>query len=361
MGENTNSRLRVGVIYGGQSAEREVSAVSARAVVQNLDKAKYEVLPIIITETGEWLFAEETYKQLQEPTNALPKMLSLNGTELVERSGDVSIGGNPVDVVIPMLHGPYGEDGTIQGLLEMSGIPYVGTSVLGSAICMDKIAMKNMLLSHDVALAPFIFTRESELVGFVDRVEEQISYPCFVKPANLGSSVGITKAHDRDELADAIEFALGYDEWIIVEKAINAREIELSVMGDVEVQVSVPGEIVPGEEFYSYTDKYEKSLAELRIPAPLSEREMACAQEIAVKSYKALRCDGMARVDLFLDKDTGVWMVNELNTIPGFTPISMFPKLFEYSGKSYSQLLDELVGLALERHDRKASKKKLEH
>lgn len=358
---SSTNKLRVGVIYGGQSAERDVSAVSARAVVQSLDPEKYEILPVVITEKGEWVFAEETYKQLQKNSFDLPKSLSFKGDELVERSGDIAVGGNPVDLVIPMLHGPYGEDGTIQGLLEMANIPYVGTSVLGSALCMNKIAMKNMLTSHLIPIAPFVYTRESELVGFVDRVEAIISYPCFVKPANLGSSVGITKAHNRDELADAIETALKYDEWIIVEKAIEAREIELSVMGDVDVQVSVPGEIVPGEEFYSYEDKYISDQAELRIPAPLSEREMAAAQELAVKAYKALCCDGMARVDLFLEKETGAWMVNELNTIPGFTPISMFPKLFEYSGKNYSQLLDELISIALDRHSRRESKKNLEH
>lgn len=355
------NKLRVGVIYGGQSAERDVSAVSARAIVQNLDPDQYEVLPIVIAENGEWLFADKTYKQLLESRFDLPKALPMEGSELIERSGAIAVGGNPVDVVIPMLHGPYGEDGTIQGLLEMMNIPYVGTSVLGSALCMNKIAMNNMLTSHLIPVAPFIYTRESELVGFVDRVESIISYPCFVKPANLGSSVGISKAHNRDELADAIEIALGYDEWIIVEKAIQAREIELSVMGDVDVQVSVPGEIVPGEEFYSYDDKYITGAAQLRIPAPLSEREMAAAQEISIKAYKALCCDGMARVDLFFEKETGTWMVNELNTIPGFTPISMFPKLFEYSGISYPDLLNELISMAMERHDRRESKKKLEH
>ncbi|HMS24304.1 MAG TPA: D-alanine--D-alanine ligase family protein [Acidimicrobiia bacterium] len=361
MSKNRSERLRVAVIYGGQSAEREVSAVSARAVLQNLDPAKYDVLPVIIAEQGEWLFAEETFKQLQDSRFELPRTLSLSGTELVERSGDIAVGGNPVDLVIPMLHGPYGEDGTIQGLLEMANIPYVGTSVLGSAMCMNKIAAKNMLTGHLIPTTPFIYTRESELVGFVDKVETIISYPCFVKPASLGSSVGITKAHDREELAEAIETALTYDEWILVEKAVDAREIELSVMGDDDVRVSVPGEIVPGDEFYSYDDKYINDAADLRIPAPLSEREMQAAQELAVKAYKALCCDGMARVDLFLEKETGAWMVNELNTIPGFTPISMFPKLFEYSGMSYADLLDELIAVALSRHDRRESKKNLNH
>lgn len=356
-----SSRLRVAVIYGGQSAERDVSAVSARAVVQSLDPQKYEVLPVVINTDGEWVFAEQTYKQLEISRFDLPSALSLEGTELVERSGSIAVGGNPVDVVIPMLHGPYGEDGTIQGMLEMMNITYLGTSVLGSALCMNKIAMKNMLTSHLVPIAPFIYTRESELVGFVDKVEAIISYPCFVKPANLGSSVGISKAHDRDELVDAIELALTYDEWILVEKAVDAREIELSVMGDEDIMVSVPGEIVPGEEFYSYNDKYMTDNAELRIPAPLSEREMMAAQEIAIKAYKALCCDGMARVDLFYENGTGMWMVNELNTIPGFTPISMFPKLFEYSGKNYSQLLDDLISIALSRHERRNAKKNLNH
>lgn len=359
--ELNGKKLRVGVIYGGQSAEREVSAVSARAVVQNLDPEKYDVLPVVISEDGEWVFAEETFKQLQESRFDLPKMLSMKGGELVERSGNIAVGGNPVDLVIPMLHGPYGEDGTIQGLLEMANIPYVGTGVLGSALCMNKIASKNMLTSKLIPIAPFIYARENDLVGFIDKVESIISYPCFVKPNSLGSSVGITKAHNRDELADAIETALGYDEWVLVEKAIDAREIELSVMGDEEIQVSVPGEIVPGEEFYSYDDKYVTDAAELRIPAPLSEREMAAAQDMAKKAYRALCCDGMARVDLFYEKGTGNWMVNELNTIPGFTPISMFPKLFEYSGKDYGQLIDELIAIAMARHERRSSKKKLEH
>ncbi len=356
-----SSRLRVAVIYGGQSAERDVSAVSARAVLQNLDPEKYEVLPIVIEENGEWLLAEETYKQLKVSRFDLPKTLSLEGSDIVDRSGTIEIGGNKIDLVIPMLHGPYGEDGTIQGFLEMCNIPYVGTSVLGSALCMNKIAAKNMLTAQLIPTVPFIYTRENELVGFVDKVESIISYPCFVKPANMGSSVGITKAHDRDELADAIEIALIYDEWILVEKAVDVREIEMSVMGDQDLQVSVPGEIVPGEEFYSYDDKYVTETAELRIPAPLEEREMAVAQDLALRAYKALCCDGMARVDLFYEKGTGAWMVNELNTIPGFTPISMFPKLFEYSGKSYAKLLEDLIDIALARQERRESKKIVSH
>lgn len=355
------SRLRVAVIYGGQSAEREISAVSASAVMRNLDPAKYEVLPVFIEEDGEWFFAEETYKLLQVSRFDLPSSLPMNGTELVERSGSIAVGGNPVDIVFPVLHGPYGEDGTLQGLLEMANIPYVGTSVLGSALGMNKIASKNMLTSHLIPIAPFIYTRESELVGFVDNVESIISYPCFVKPANLGSSVGITKAHDRDELADAIETALLYDEWIIVEKAIECREIEMSVIGDEEIQVSVPGEIVPVEEFHSYDDKYGDNAAALRIPAALSEREMAAAQELAVRAYKALCCDGMARVDLFYENGTSTWMINEVNTIPALSQKSMFPKLLEYSGHSYSQLLDELISIALSRQERRESKKNLNH
>lgn len=356
-----DKRLHIGVIYGGQSAEREISAISARAVVQNLDPAKYEVLPIVISESGDWVFAQETYKQLQESRFDLPKTLSMKGDELVERSGDIAVGGNPVDLVIPMLHGPYGEDGTIQGLLEMANIPYVGTGVLGSALCINKIAMKNMLTSKLIPIAPFVYARENNLVGFVDNVESIISYPCFVKPNSLGSSVGISKAHNRDELADAIEVALQYDEWVLVEKAMDAREIEISVMGDEDIQVSVPGEIVPGEEFYSYNDKYVTEGAQLKIPAPLSEHEMSAAQDLAIRAYKALCCDGMARVDLFFENKTGSWMINELNTIPGFTPISMFPKLFEYSGKNYGQLLDELIEIAIARHKCRTSKKNFEH
>ncbi|HEX5097145.1 MAG TPA: D-alanine--D-alanine ligase family protein, partial [Acidimicrobiia bacterium] len=252
-----------------------------------------------------------------------------------------------VDVVFPLLHGPYGEDGTVQGLLELAGLPYVGSGVLGSAIGMDKYAMKRMLEAAGIAVAPYTPLREGDRLDAID-----VAFPCFVKPANMGSSVGISKAHNRAELEAAVALAFEYDEWILVEDFVPGREIELAVLGDRSIDVSVPGEVVPGAEFYDYADKYENGTAQLLVPAPLTAAEVERAQRLAALTFDACRCEGMARVDLFLCDD-GSFVVNEVNTIPGFTPISMYPRLWEASGVPYSQLLDRLIAFAISRHDRR--------
>jgi D-alanine-D-alanine ligase len=263
------------------------------------------------------------------------------------------VGALDVDVVFPLLHGPYGEDGTVQGLLELADLPYVGSGVVGSAVAMDKVAMKRMFTAAGLPYARTIVFRDGhDRAALGAQVEDELGYPCFVKPANLGSSVGVSKARDRAQFEEAVDVALSYDEWIVVEEAIIGREIELAVLGDDPPTVSVAGEIVPGADFYSYADKYEADDAELLVPAPLSDKQLAEAQLLACRAFEACRCEAMARVDLFLT-DAG-FLVNEVNTIPGFTPQSMYPKLWEATGVSYGQLIDELVALALERHDRRA-------
>jgi len=266
-------------------------------------------------------------------------------------------------VVLPLLHGPYGEDGTVQGLLELAALPYVGSGVLGSAVGMDKIMMKRAFAAGRLPTPNHLAFRDGhDVVAFGDQVEGELGYPCFVKPANLGSSVGVSKAHDRGGLDAAVALASGFDEWVIVEEAIDGREIEVAVLGDDPPEASVPGEVVPGDEFYSYGDKYERDDAQLLAPAPLTEAQTAEVQRLAVAAFEACRCEAMARVDFFLEETdpkgraAGAgrgFLVNELNTIPGFTPISMYPRLWELSGLPYPKLLDRLIELALARHDRR--------
>ena len=256
-------------------------------------------------------------------------------------------------VVLPLLHGPMGEDGTVQGLCELAGVPYVGAGVAASAVCMDKGLAKAVLASAGLPQCRWWAGRGPDDPGLHDFVEE-VGFPVFVKPANLGSSVGITKAHDSDELSAGIAEALRYDEYLLVEEGVVAREIELAVLGNEEPWVSVPGEIVPGAEFYDYDDKYTTDAADLRVPADLPDDAVADVQRLAVAAYKALKVDGMARVDFFYEEGGRGWLVNELNTIPGFTPISMYPKLWAASGLPYDELVDELVRLAIERHERRA-------
>jgi D-alanine-D-alanine ligase len=259
-----------------------------------------------------------------------------------------------VDVVLPLLHGPYGEDGTVQGLLELAGLPYVGAGVLGSAVAMDKIMMKRALAAAGLPQARYLVLREThDASAFADQVEAELGFPCFVKPSNMGSSVGVSKARTRSELDTAIAHALEFDEWIVAEEAIVGREIEVGVLGDDPPEASVPGEVIPAADFYDYADKYEDGKAELLVPAPLAAAQAAEVRALAVRVFEACRCEAMARVDCFLRAD-GVFVVNELNTIPGFTPISMYPKLWEASGIGYSELLDRLIDLAIDRHRRRA-------
>jgi D-alanine-D-alanine ligase len=366
-------RLRVLLLFGGRSAEHDVSCVTAVAVARALDPEKYEVVPVAITTDGEWLLAGEARAALEKGETALPVAFVVEGEpvsmpsgpahrEIVsraDRSAATEGSGLRPDVVFPLLHGPYGEDGTVQGMLELADLPYVGAGVLGSAVAMDKIMMKRAFTAAGLQQAHALSLRDGhDRNAFARRVEAELGFPAFVKPANMGSSVGVTKAHDRAELDAAIARALDYDEWCIAEEAIVGREIEVAVLGDDPPVASIPGEVVPADEFYSYADKYERDEAQLLVPAPLSPEQVADAQALAVRAFAACRGEAMARVDLFLEDGPAGrgFLVNEINTIPGFTPISMFPKLWEASGIPYSELLDRLIDLARARHDRRAAR-----
>ena len=345
-------KTRVGVIFGGRSGEHEVSLRSAESVIRSLDPSKYEVVPIAITHEGRWLGTRDAMKLLS-PGEAIQAALKTGEPMAVvpepQRNG-------AVDVFFPIVHGTYGEDGTIQGLLELAGVPYVGAGVLGSAVGMDKDVMKRLLREAGLPVGDFWVTRSRDIEAFIGEFGKELPYPVFVKPANLGSSVGITKAHNVGELPAAIAFAAEFDRKIIIEKGIDAREIEISVLGNDELKASIPGEIIPSREFYDYQAKYVDDDSRLIIPAPLSEQQVRQAQDLAIRSFQALDCSGMARVDLFLEKPTGKFLVNEINTLPGFTSISMYPKLWEATGLAYADLVDRLITLAVERH---AEKKKL--
>jgi D-alanine--D-alanine ligase len=365
-------RVRVLLLFGGRSAEHDVSRTTAVAVARALDPARYEIVPVAIDTEGRWLLADAAQRAIDAGPAELPARFDVDGApasgigELVadpRARGLAASARGPfdVDVVLPLLHGPYGEDGTVQGLLELAGLPYVGSGVVGSAVGMDKIAMKRAFTACGLPTPAHLGFRDGhDLPAFAERVERELGYPCFVKPANLGSSVGVGKAADRGSLLQACARALEFDEWIVVEEAVVGREIEIAVLGDDPPEPSVPGEIVPGDEFYSYADKYEADDAQLLAPAPLTDQQVAAAQDLAVAAFEACRLEAMARVDLFLedarpDGSPGRgFLVNEVNTIPGFTPISMFPKLWEVSGLPYPELLDRLVELAFARHERRA-------
>ncbi len=349
------TRRRIMLLFGGQSAEHDVSCVTAVAVARALDPARYEVVPVGITTDGRWLLAGEARKLLDEPGRVLPAAFAVEGdlVALPSASGadDPEV---EVDVVIPLLHGPYGEDGTVQGVLELAGLPYVGAGVLGSAIGMDKIAMKAMFVSAGLETARALTLRAGhDIDDFVRRVEAEIRFPCFVKPANMGSSVGVSKSRTETELREAIDHALTFDEWVLVEEMVAGREIEVGILGDDPPVASLPGEVVPAAEFYDYADKYEDGNAELHAPASLAPDQIDEVQRLAVRAFEACRGEAMARVDFFL-RDDGVFVVNEVNTIPGFTPISMYPRLWEVSGVPYPELLDRLIDLAIARAGRRA-------
>jgi D-alanine-D-alanine ligase len=342
------------LLFGGQSAEHDVSRATAVAVARALDPAKYDVVPVGISTDGRWLLAGEAQKMLAEGRDALPAAFAVEGDLVPVPSASRT---SEVDVVVPLLHGPYGEDGTVQGVLELAGLPYVGAGVLGSALAMDKIAMKRMFVGAGLDTARALALRDGQDVDeFVRRVEAELAFPCFVKPANMGSSVGVSKARTRPELRDAIAHAFAYDEWILAEEMVPGREIEVGILGDDPAEASLPGEVVPAADFYDYADKYEDGKAELRAPAPLSADQTAEVQQLAVRAFEACRGEAMARVDFFLRGD-GVFVVNEVNTIPGFTPISMYPRLWEVSGVPYAELLDRLIDLAIARAQRRAERR----
>jgi D-alanine-D-alanine ligase len=342
-------KIRVGVIFGGRSGEHEVSLRSAESILKSIDRNKYDVVPIGITHEGRWLSAKNAVAMLPAK-DQIEKTLS-SGESITLPAEPIRNG--VVDVIFPVLHGTYGEDGTIQGLLELANVPYVGAGVLGSAIGMDKDVMKRLLRDAGLPVVEYWNVRKSELDAFLLSHINDLPYPVFVKPANLGSSVGITKVHAAEELPAALQVAAEYDRKIVVEQGVNAREIELSVLGNDEPIASVAGEIIPSREFYDYTAKYVDDDSRLLIPAPLTETQVQEAQRLAVGAFRALECSGLARVDLFLDKSSERFYVNEINTLPGFTTISMYPKLWEASGIGYSELIDRLITLALERHEEK--------
>ena len=342
-------KIRIGVIFGGRSGEHEISLRSAESVLRALDPAKYDVVPIAITHEGRWLSSKDALKLLP-PKEAIQKSLTEGEPMPVVAEPRES---PVVDVVFPVLHGPYGEDGTIQGLLELADLPYVGAGVLGSSVGMDKDVMKRLLREAGLPVGDYWTLRSRDVDAFIKQHGGSLPYPVFVKPANLGSSVGISKAHDLSELPRALAAAAEFDRKIVVEKGIDAREIEVSVLGNDDLEASVPGEIIPTREFYDYTAKYVSDDSRLLIPAPLTETQTLEVRELAMRAFRALECSGFARVDLFLEKPTGKFLVNEINTIPGFTSISMYPKLWEASGLPYPALIDKLVSLAIERHQEK--------
>lgn len=345
----------VAVIFGGVSGEHEISLVSAKSVWDALDRAKYATVPLAITKEGLWLPPDVSLRGLEKGTldglsteRLVTPMMGRRCLLVVDEAGPPTE--LPVDVAFPVLHGPGGEDGTIQGLLELAGIPYVGAGVAGSSVGMDKALMKALFIQSGLPVcghqAVLRHDWEDNRSKTQERVLAQVGLPCFVKPANLGSSVGISKVKTANDFGEALEIGFGYDRKVVVEEAVEGREVECSVLGNDRPEASLPGEIVPCEEFYSYSAKYEKP-SELRIPARLPAAAVRRIQELAIRAFQSIDCRGMARVDFFLRTD-GEILVNEINTIPGFTAISMYPKLWEASGLPYPQLLDRLIELALE-------------
>ena len=366
--------MRVLLLFGGRSAEHDVSRVSAVAAAISLDPTRYEVLPVAINRSGEWLLATETQKFLDGPREIVPDSFIVEGikvtgpsvpgqNKLVFAEPTADNSNLSFDVVLPLLHGPFGEDGTIQGLLELADIPYVGSGVVGSAVAMDKVIMKRAFVAEGLPVPKWLPFRDGQdKAEILAQCESRLGYPMFVKPANLGSSVGISKVLNPKEFATAIDLAWRYDEWIVIEEGVTAREIEVAILGDNPPEASIPGEIIPGSDFYSYSDKYIDNSAELLAPAPLDNDLVIEVQNLAKQAFLACRCESMARVDFFYEKkrDDGRpgrgFLANEVNTIPGFTPISMYPRLWKESGLSYSALLDRLIDLSLERHSRRSSR-----
>ncbi len=334
------------------------------SVARALDPIRYEVIPVAITTDGRWLLADDAHRMLEGGRDALPRSFAVDGVPITPSAdpnrAELVVadprGSLSVDVVFPVLHGPYGEDGTVQGLLELAGLPYVGAGVLASALGMDKIAMKQAFAAAGLPQAKWRSFRDGgDVEAWCREVVVELGLPCFVKPANMGSSVGVTKARDDNELEIALRHALEFDEWVIVEEAIDGREIEVAVLGDDPPEASTAGEIIPGDEFYSYADKYEADAAEYHVPARLSAEQIAEVRGLAVRSFVACRGEALARVDFFLEDGSSGrgFLVNELNTMPGFTPISMYPKLWAASGVPYPELVDRLIALALGRHARR--------
>jgi D-alanine-D-alanine ligase len=374
------SRRRVVVLFGGRSAEHEVSCTSAVWALQCLDQTKYDITAIGITKSGQWVASEDARELLNQTAatgiHAFAKVsaeghaveqrevLSVPQALIPEHEDDL------LPIVLPVLHGPFGEDGTVQGMLELAGVPYVGSGVLSSSIAMDKVIAKTLFRAAGLPQADFRaragwdLPETSSVVAFEAECVEAFGYPMFVKPANLGSSVGVSKVKDKSEFAAAVSIALGFDDWVIVEEGINGREIEFAVLGNERPMISVPGEILPGSDFYDYDDKYLLDSSATEIPAKLTEAQAADGQRLALDAYATLRCEGLARVDFFYDdgsiradgRTPRGWLINEINTIPGCTPISMYPKLWEATGINGPELLDRLIEHAVNRFERRSGR-----
>ncbi len=367
--KNLQKKLRLIVLYGGRSGEHEISLRSAASVLRYLDRSRFDIVPVAIDKDGRWLLNE--IQMLEKAKDVLPVYKDAPSVVLlpdaVRSSSElVQLGSNQkgmgVDVVFPVVHGTLCEDGTLQGLLEMADVPYVGCGVLASAVSMDKDVSKRLMSEAGLPIVPYICLKnngwKADVAGLTRKVGDQLGYPVFVKPANAGSSLGVHKVKSPQELVAALEDAFQYDLKVLIEKAVSAREIEMSVLENPDPNapplVSIPGEIAPTHEFYSYEAKYlDEKGAKLMIPAPLDPGQLAQAQSLAQRTFQAVDGEGMARVDLFLDRVTGEFFVNELNTLPGFTSISMYPKLWEQSGIAYTDLLSRLIDLALARHTRR--------
>ncbi len=344
------------LLFGGRSGEHEISIISARSVAAAVNLKQFNLLPIYITREGKWLGEAASRSVLEKNYEALiknPEALAKEKARVAKLKGTFKFDFSKIDIVFPVLHGTFGEDGTAQGLLEMMNVPYVGNGVLASALTMDKATAKATFKDAGLNVVSYVVgfrdEVESNLNAIVKRCEKALTYPMFVKPANLGSSVGISKAKNRAGLIDALKLAANYDRKILIEQGLSVRELEIGVLGNREVQVSVVGEIVPCNEFYDYEAKYVKGDSKLFIPAQLPKRISDAVQKQAVIAFKATGCEGMARIDFFLEKETHKLFINEINTIPGFTSISMYPKMFLAAGVSYPELISRLIELAFER------------
>jgi D-alanine-D-alanine ligase len=349
------ARTRLAILYGGRSAEHQVSVVSARSVMEALDPDRFEVVPIAITREGAWLLPDRSPLELTAADGALPEVEAA-GKEVAVRPerGLAEAGPGPVDVVFPILHGPFGEDGTVQGLFELADVPYVGSGVLASALAMDKAMAKVVLAAAGLPQAPYLVVPERDWRADPGRVAatvaDRLAYPVFTKPARLGSSIGITKVKTPDALAAGLAAAFAHDTKALVEQGVTARELECGVLGNDAPEASLVGEVVPGHEFYDYEAKYLDESLKLEIPAPVPDAVRSQVRELSLRAFQALDCEGFARVDFFYEEATGRVLVNEVNTIPGFTPKSMFPLLWAASGLAYPDLVARLVDLAVERH-----------
>ncbi|MGD8189022.1 D-alanine--D-alanine ligase [Brevibacillus ginsengisoli] len=354
------SKIRLGIIYGGKSSEHEVSLRTAQSIMKAVDPNKYEITPVYVQLDGQWIKGDQVADRIESVENlrltSSDAKASLPATAASSAAPVLAIG-KEIDVVFPVIHGPNGEDGTIQGLLELADIPYVGTGVMASAVGMDKWMMKNVFAQYGLPQVKFVGVLRSQLekdqAGVINHIEQEIGYPCFVKPANMGSSVGISKAKDQASLIQALEVAAKFDRRIVVEAFVKAREVEIGVLGNEELITSVVGEVIAAKEFYDYEAKYKGAGTELQIPAKISQELSEEIATMAKRAFQAIDGSGLSRVDFFYDDEHQQLYINEVNTMPGFTPFSMYPMLFQEAGISYSELIDRLVQLAIERNEDK--------